>query len=342
MTPLSPPFPTSVFYSPPSQLHSSASLSSPSDLSSLSRSLKQLTSPSILKAKATIWNWWRSKKSSPHISPSLKHLHLLLRLLRSPSNSLAQVPSASWEWLHSHFPPDKAPAFPIMHDRYFLIPVYLLSKLCHQYQSSPYTNLPVHLEFLNFPLLPHILGKSVVSPPLRSHNIQELFAPHQVKSVLLPPNSIPPCRLPALFGLTFPPLSHHTGPLSFISMTHSSVPFPPCPAPSTHDFFHATITSPDSAPGADGLPYAAWRVCHTTSSICLNQHFQDIIFRKVRPPQQSLVFIPKADQGEYADNYRPLGLPNTCDRIIDRAAYCPFLPNSYELSTSRSGTPQYV
>ena len=67
------------------------------DLSSLSRSLKQLTSPSILKAKATIWNWWRSKKSSPNISPSLKHLHLLLRLLRSPSNPLAQVPSASWE-----------------------------------------------------------------------------------------------------------------------------------------------------------------------------------------------------------------------------------------------------
>ena len=126
--------PTSVFYSPPSQLHSSASLSSPSDLSSLSRSLKQLTSPSILKAKATIWNWWRSKKSSPNISPSLKHLHLLLRLLRSPSNPLAQVPSASWEWLISHFPPDKAPAFLIMHDRYFLIPVYLLSQLCHQYQ----------------------------------------------------------------------------------------------------------------------------------------------------------------------------------------------------------------
>ena len=112
---------------------------------------------------------------------------------------------------------------------------------------------------------------------------------------------------------------------------HSSVPFPPCPAPSTHDFFHATITSPDSAPGADGLPYAAWRVCPTTSSICLNQHFQDIIFRKVRPPQQSMVFIPKADQGEYADNYRPLGLPNTCDRIIDRAAYsnfCQTLMNS--------------
>ena len=70
MTSLSPPF-LPLFFTPPSQLHSSASLSSPSDLSSLSRSLKQLTSPSILKAKATIWNWWRSKKSCSNISPSL-------------------------------------------------------------------------------------------------------------------------------------------------------------------------------------------------------------------------------------------------------------------------------
>ena len=44
------------------------------------------------------------------------------------------------------------------------------------------------------------------------------------------------------------------------------------------------------------------------------------------PPLQSLVFIPKADKGDYADNYRPLGLPNTCDRLIDRAAYSQFAP----------------
>ena len=95
-----------------------------------------------------------------------------------------------------------------------------------------------------------------------------------------------------------PPFSPHWTSLLH-QYAHASPSFPPCSAPSTSDFFHATITSPDSAPGADGLPYAAWRVCPTTSSICLNQHFQDIIFRKVRPPQQSLVFIPKADQGEY-------------------------------------------
>ena len=181
-------------------------------------------------------------------------------------------------------------------------------------------------------LPPHpLLGKNVALPPPRSQNIQGLYALHQVTFVLPPPNLILLSGPLVPFGPIFPPpFSPHWTSLLH-QYAHASPSFPPCSAPSTQDFFHATITSPDSAPGADGLPYAAWRVCPTTSSICLNQHFQDIIFRKVRPPQQSLVFIPKADQGEYADNYRPLGLPNTCDRIIDRAAYslfCQTLMNS--------------
>lgn len=58
--------------------------------------------------------------------------------------------------------------------------------------------------------------------------------------------------------------------------------------------------------------------------VVLSSHFQDILERRVSPPIQTLVFIPKADQGDYADNYRPFGLPNTSDRIIDRAAYTRF------------------
>ena len=103
-----------------------------------------------------------------------------------------------------------------------------------------------------------------------------------------------------------------------------SSPPPPCPPPSYQQFYHCTITSPDSAPGADGIPYSAWRVCPSATASSLQSHFHDIIYRQASPPLQSLVFIPKADQGDYADNYRPLGLPNTSDRILDRSAYSPF------------------
>ena len=52
----------------------------------------------------------------------------------------------------------------------------------------------------------------------------------------------------------------------------------------------------------------------------LQDQFIRILSRTASPPLQSLVFIPKADSGDYADNYRPLGLPNTWDRLLGRAA----------------------
>ena len=94
-----------------------------------------------------------------------------------------------------------------------------------------------------------------------------------------------------------------------------------CPRPSHASLYHAVITSPDSAPAPDGIPYSAWRICPRTTTQALENHFQSILTRTASPPLQSLVFIPKADQGEYADNYRPLGLPNTCDRILDRSVF---------------------
>ena len=220
--------PTSVFYSPPSQLHSSVSFSSPSDLSSLSRSLKQLTSPSILKAKATIWNWWRSKKSSHNTSPSLKHLHLLLLLLRSPSNPLVQVPSVSWEWLISHFPSDKAPTFPIMHDRYFLVPLYLLSQLCHQYQII-HTQTTRPSRFSQFSSPPsHTWQKCrFAAPKIAQHSGVIRSASGEICSTTAQLDTAFRAT-PPLFLVWFPPpLPHYIGPLSFISMPMLLSPFRP-------------------------------------------------------------------------------------------------------------------
>ena len=131
-----------------------------------------------------------------------------------------------------------------------------------------------HLSIL-LPSLPY-LAKNVVLLPLRSQNTLESYALPPVPSVHYRQLDAA-LRAARSFWSEFPPpFSPHWASLLH-QYAHASVPFPTCPAPSTKDFFHATITSPDSAPGADGLPYAAWRVCPTTSSICLNQHFQDII-----------------------------------------------------------------
>ena len=114
----------------------------------------------------------------------------------------------------------------------------------------------------------------------------------------------------------------------------------PFPLPSHTSLYHAVITSPDSAPGADGIPYSAWRICPCITAQALDNHLQGILTRTASPPLQSLVFIPKAGQGEYADNYRPLGLPNTCDRVLDRSIYSPFSHCFIRRTPSSSGPSQ--
>ena len=41
----------------------------------------------------------------------------------------------------------------------------------------------------------------------------------------------------------------------------------------------------------------------------------------LRPPQQLLVWIPKNERGEYADNFRPLGMPNAWGRTLSASIY---------------------
>ena len=317
--------PTSAFYSPPSQSLTS-SPSPPTNIASLSRSLRQLGSPSLLRVKATFWHWWRTQKgcfNNLTNAPHHKYLHILQSLLRAPSSHLVQVPCPCWNWLVSQFPSFTVPSFPILHDRFVLIPLHYLSQLINQYQishtrlyrpirSSQFTSPPTHTWHKCRFAAPKIARHTGV---IRSASGDICTTTTQLDSAL---------RATRAFWSDFPPpTSPHWSSLLYQYSTACS-PFPFCSPPSIDDIYHSIITSPDSAPGADGLPYAAWRVNPDTSSQCLYTHFQDIIFRNVTPPHQSLVFIPKADQGEYADNYRPLGLPNTSDRIIDRAAYSKF------------------
>ena len=93
-----------------------------------------------------------------------------------------------------------------------------------------------------------------------------------------------------------------------------------CTLPTVDDMLHAVVRSPASAPDLDKLPYAAYRAAPIAARV-LTQRLHDYINLQAPAPVQALVFIPKADAGPYADNFRPLGLPNTADRIIGQAVY---------------------
>ena len=98
-------------------------------------------------------------------------------------------------------------------------------------------------------------------------------------------------------------------------------PFPVFPPPTYDVLLHAVVYSKDSAPGPDGIPYAFYRTVPDVSAKLLQGLMDDCILGQLPPPSQALVFIPKADLGAKADNYRPLDMPDCIDRLLDSAVY---------------------
>ena len=73
----------------------------------------------------------------------------------------------------------------------------------------------------------------------------------------------------------------------------------------------------DSAPGPDGIPYSAWSLSPEGSYPVLDQLMMKMLAGLRAAPVQVGVWIPKAKVGPSADYFRPLGMPNTCDRLVD-------------------------
>ena len=49
----------------------------------------------------------------------------------------------------------------------------------------------------------------------------------------------------------------------------------------------------------------------------MSSYFYDILEDTALPPTQVGVWIPNTKTGPKADNFRPLGMPNTLDRLVD-------------------------
>ena len=97
-------------------------------------------------------------------------------------------------------------------------------------------------------------------------------------------------------------------------------PWPPVPEPSVDDYVTHLLLTKDSAPGPDGLPYALWRMIPHHTAAILQADFDRMLSCTLPAPTQIGVWIPKAKQGPTADFFRPLGMPDTLDRLQDGTA----------------------
>ena len=91
--------------------------------------------------------------------------------------------------------------------------------------------------------------------------------------------------------------------------------WPEIPLPNKEMLLATLLHTKDSAPGPDGLPYAAWRLLPELSVDAMMSYLYDILDEQALPPLQVGVWIPKAKMGPEADNFRPFGMSNTLDRL---------------------------
>ena len=94
-------------------------------------------------------------------------------------------------------------------------------------------------------------------------------------------------------------------------------PWPSIPEPTADDYIAHLLLTKDSAPGPDGLPYALWRMLPYHTAAILQDDFDRMMSCTLPAPVQVGVWIPKAKQGPAADFFRPLGMPDTLDRLQD-------------------------
>ena len=105
--------------------------------------------------------------------------------------------------------------------------------------------------------------------------------------------------------------------LTWFSHYAEGEPWKPFCPPDDGMFLNTLLHTKDSAPGPDGLPYSAWRLLPKVTVEAMKSCFLDIINGTALPPHQVGVWIPKAKIGPEADCFRPLGMPNTLERLVD-------------------------
>ncbi len=113
------------------------------------------------------------------------------------------------------------------------------------------------------------------------------------------------------------PVSSHSDWDGILDIYARAQEWPAIDLPDKQMLLATLLHTKDSAPGPDGLPFAAWRLLPEVTVDAMMSYFYDILDEQALPPLQVGVWIPKAKMGPEADNFRPLGMPNTLDRLVD-------------------------
>ena len=268
--------------------------------------------------RAVVWSWWRThschfKKLSP-----LKRLYKLLGKeqtylhIRQDEVRLLYEQSADTDLLH----PWQA------QQGCLLIPATIVAAALQAAEVATATNLQMPFGTDNTDPVQRIRRQKIfwdrlktVCPrgtfyrgPLLQHNGQECRTALEYDEAMLATRD---------FWFTHPIKYDRDWRDTLSAYRRCVSPWPEIPEPTEQDYIEHLLLTKDSAPGPDGLPYALWRMFPQQTAAILQDDFHHILAGVLAPPTQVGVWIPKAKQGPTADFFRPLGMPDTLDRLQD-------------------------
>ena len=268
--------------------------------------------------RAVVWSWWRThschfKKLSP-----LKRLYKLLGKeqtylhIRQDEVRLLYEQSADTDLLH----PWQA------QQGCLLIPATIVAAALQAAEVATATNLQIPFGTDNTDPVQRTRRQKIfwdrlktVCPrgtfyhgPLLQHNGQECRTALEYDEAMLATRD---------FWFTHPIKYDRDWRDTLSAYRRCVSPWPEIPEPTEQDYIEHLLLTKDSAPGPDGLPYALWRMFPQQTAAILQDDFHHILAGVLAPPTQVGVWIPKAKQGPTADFFRPLGMPDTLDRLQD-------------------------
>lgn len=279
----------------------------------------QLVTPGQLSFKATIWSWWKTVRSDLQHTCSFKSLYRKLRgqftSIRISPKLLKSLQSAcGLEELNPHH-------FPF-HNGCHLVP----STMVHQALRQ--------VELIQSASAAYVAPKPTPSPVLQAISQRQLW--ERLRAVCpkgsfftgtIKNSSGAPCLTAKDYDAAMldtrkfwaeEQCKFDVAWLPTLTVYQQcKTPWPKIPFPEVHDFQEHLLHTKDSAPGPDGIPYAAWRAFPSISAHTLYEDLQLLASDLNNRPCQVGVWIPKAQAGDSADFFRPLGMADTFDRLQD-------------------------